>query len=71
MSVYNSTKRKKERIGRLVRMHANQREEITGAFAGDIVAAIGLRVTTTGDTLCDENHPIELENLKFQNLLFL
>jgi len=63
MNVYNSTKRKKERIGRLVRMHANQREEITGAFAGDIVAAIGLRVTTTGDTLCDENHPIELEKL--------
>jgi elongation factor G len=64
MSVYNSTKRKKERIGRLVRMHANQREEITGAFAGDIVAAIGLRVTTTGDTLCDENYPVELEKLE-------
>ncbi len=64
MSVYNSTKRKKERIGRLVRMHANQREEITGAAAGDIVAAIGLRVTTTGDTLCDEAHPIELEKLE-------
>lgn len=64
MNVYNSTKRKKERIGRLVRMHANQREEITGAAAGDIVAAIGLRVTTTGDTLCDENHPIELEKLE-------
>jgi len=64
MSVYNSTKRKKERIGRLVRLHANQREEITGAFAGDIVAAIGLRVTTTGDTLCDEAHPIELEKLE-------
>lgn len=64
MSVYNSTKRKKERIGRLVRMHANQKEEITGAFAGDIVAAIGLRVTTTGDTLCDEAYPIELEKLE-------
>ncbi len=64
MSVYNSTKRKKERIGRLVRLHANQREEIAGAFAGDIVAAIGLRVTTTGDTLCDENHLIELEKLE-------
>ena len=64
MAVYNSTKRKKERIGRLVRLHANQREEITGAFAGDIVAAIGLRVTTTGDTLCDENHLIELEKLE-------
>ena len=64
MTVYNATKRKKERIGRLVRMHANQREEITGAAAGDIVAAIGLRVTTTGDTLCDERHPIELEKLE-------
>ncbi len=64
ISVYNSTKRKKERIGRLVRMHANQKEEITGAFAGDIVAAVGLRVTTTGDTLCDENYPIELEKLE-------
>lgn len=64
MNVYNSTKRKKERIGRLVRMHANQREEITGAAAGDIVAALGLRVTTTGDTLCDEAHPIELEKLE-------
>ncbi|MCI4454211.1 MAG: elongation factor G [Thermodesulfobacterium sp.] len=64
MSVYNSTKRKKERIGRLVRMHANQREEITGAICGDIVAALGLRNTTTGDTLCDENHPIELEKLE-------
>jgi len=63
MNVYNATKRKKERIGRLVRMHANQREEITGAAAGDIVAALGLRVTTTGDTLCDEAHPIELEKL--------
>ncbi|BAU24036.1 elongation factor G [Caldimicrobium thiodismutans] len=64
MNVYNSTKRKKERIGRLVRMHANQREEITGAAAGDIVAALGLRVTTTGDTLCDEANPIELEKLE-------
>ncbi len=64
MTVYNSTKRKKERIGRLVRMHANQREEIKGAAAGDIVAAIGLRTTTTGDTLCDEAHPIELEKLE-------
>lgn len=64
MGVYNSTKRKKERIGRLVRMHANHREEISYASAGDIVAAIGLRVTTTGDTLCDETHPIELEKLE-------
>ncbi len=64
MSVYNATKKKKERIGRLARMHAKQREEITGAAAGDIVAALGLRVTTTGDTLCDEAHPIELEKLE-------
>ncbi len=64
MSVYNATKGKRERIGRLVRMHANRREEITEAEAGDIVAALGLRVTTTGDTLCDEAHPIELESLE-------
>ncbi|MCX8041325.1 MAG: elongation factor G [Thermodesulfobacteriaceae bacterium] len=64
MGVYNSTKRKKERIGRLVRMHANHREEISYASAGDIVAALGLRITTTGDTLCDETHPIELEKLE-------
>ncbi len=64
MTVYNSTKRKRERIGRLVRMHAKHREEITSAEAGDIVAALGLRVTTTGDTLCDETKPIELERLE-------
>ncbi len=64
MTVYNSTKRKRERIGRLVRMHAKHREEITSAEAGDIVAALGLRVTTTGDTLCDESKPIELEKLE-------
>ncbi|QJA05742.1 elongation factor G [Thermosulfurimonas marina] len=64
MTVYNSTKRKRERIGRLVRMHAKHREEITSAEAGDIVAALGLRVTTTGDTLCDETKPIELEKLE-------
>ncbi len=64
MTVYNSTKRKRERIGRLVRMHAKHREEINKAEAGDIVAALGLRVTTTGDTLCDESKPIELEKLE-------
>ena len=64
VTVYNSTKRKRERIGRLVRMHAKHREEITSAEAGDIVAALGLRVTTTGDTLCEETKPIELEKLE-------
>ena len=64
VTVYNSTKRKRERIGRLVRMHAKHREEITLAEAGDIVAALGLRITTTGDTLCDETKPIELEKLE-------
>lgn len=63
--VYNSTKNKKERIGRLVQMHANYREEIPAVYTGDIAAAVGLRYTTTGDTLCDENHPIILERMKF------
>ncbi|WP_456434275.1 elongation factor G [Thermosulfuriphilus sp.] len=62
-TVYNATKGKRERIGRLVKMHANKREEIKEAEAGEIVAALGLRNTTTGDTLCDEVHPIELESL--------
>ena len=64
-TVYNSTKKKKEKIGRLVRMHSNKREEITEIRAGGIVAAVGLKVTTTGDTLCDENKPILLESLYF------
>ncbi|MCZ6791000.1 MAG: elongation factor G [Candidatus Dadabacteria bacterium] len=63
--VYNSTKKKREKIGRLVRMHSNKREEITEIGAGGIVAAVGLKVTTTGDTLCDENKPILLESLYF------
>jgi len=63
--VYNSTKNKKERIGRLVQMHANYREEIPAVYTGDIAAAVGLRYTTTGDTLCDENHPIILEKMEF------
>jgi elongation factor G len=63
--VYNSTKDKKERIGRLLRMHANKREEIDGVAAGDIAAAVGLKVTTTGDTLCDPDHPVVLEAMTF------
>jgi len=63
--IYNSSKRKKERIGRLLRMHSNKREDVKSVHAGDIAAAIGLKYTTTGDTLCDENHPIILESIKF------
>ncbi len=62
---YNSSKNKTERIGRLLRMHANKREEIDSVHAGDIAAAIGLKYTTTGDTLCDEKHPILLESMEF------
>ncbi|HXH82926.1 MAG TPA: elongation factor G [Candidatus Tectomicrobia bacterium] len=64
-AVYNSTKDKKERVGRLLRMHANKKEEISGIAAGDIAAAIGLKLTTTGDTLCDPNRPIVLESMTF------
>lgn len=63
--IYNSTKGKKERIGRLLKMHANKREEIKEVLAGDIAAAVGLKFTTTGDTLCDENNPIILEAMEF------
>jgi elongation factor G len=63
--VYNSTKDKKERIGRILQMHANHREDKEAIFAGDIVAAIGLKNTTTGDTLCDEKAPIVLEAMDF------
>ena len=63
--VYNSTKDKKERVGRLLQMHANKRKEIEKAYSGDIVAAVGLKSTTTGDTLCDENHPVILESMEF------
>jgi len=62
-AVFNATKGTKERIGRLLKMHANKREEIDAAYAGDIVAAVGLRHTTTGDTLCDDRQPITLEAL--------
>jgi elongation factor G len=64
-SVYNSTKSKRERIGRLLKMHANKREEIKEVYAGDIAAAVGLKTATTGDTLCDENKPIVLESIDF------
>jgi elongation factor G len=63
--VYNSTKDKKERIGRLLRMHANKKEEVEAVAAGDIAAAIGLKLTTTGDTLCDSDRPIVLESMTF------
>ncbi len=63
--VYNSTKGKKERIGRLLQMHANHREDIDAVYVGDIAAAVGLKFTTTGDTLCDENRPIVLEGMTF------
>jgi elongation factor G len=65
--VYNSTKDKRERVSRLLQMHANKREEIPEVRAGDIAAAIGLRDTRTGDTLCDEDKPIILEAMKFPN----
>ncbi|NLM75768.1 MAG: elongation factor G [Clostridiaceae bacterium] len=63
--VLNSTKNKRERIGRILLMHANHREEIDKVFAGDIAAAVGLKFTSTGDTLCDEEHPIILESMEF------
>ncbi|MHB0947611.1 MAG: elongation factor G [Gemmatimonadaceae bacterium] len=65
--VYNSTKDKRERVGRLLQMHANKRDEIEEVRAGDIAAAIGLKETRTGDTLCDDAHPIILEAMKFPN----
>ncbi len=63
--VYNSTKDKKERMGRILQMHANKREDIETVYSGDIAAAVGLKVTTTGDTLCDEKHEIILESMEF------
>lgn len=63
--VFNSTKGKKERVGRILRMHANHREEVQEAYCGDIGAIVGLKDTTTGDTLCDEKHPIILEKMEF------
>ncbi len=63
--IINSTKNKKERVGRILQMHANSREEISEVYAGDIAAAVGLKDTTTGDTLCDPNHPVVLESMEF------
>ncbi len=63
--VYNSVKRNKERMGRILQMHANHREDIETCYAGDIAAAVGLKNTTTGDTLCDEKHPVILESMNF------
>ncbi|HEX4683753.1 MAG TPA: elongation factor G, partial [Gemmatimonadaceae bacterium] len=65
--VYNSTKDKRERVSRVLQMHANKREEIAEVRCGDIAAAIGLRDTRTGDTMCDDDHPIILEAMKFPN----
>src|SRR5262249_49801962 len=64
-SVYNVAKGRKERIGRLVKMHANKREDITEVLAGDICAAVGLKSVITGDTICDEKHPVTLESIDF------
>lgn len=63
--VYNATKGKRERIGRILQMHANHRQEIDKVYAGDIAAAVGLKQTTTGDTLCDEKNPVILESMDF------
>ena len=63
--VFNSTKGKKERIGRILQMHANSRKEIERVYSGDIAAAVGLKDTTTGDTLCDEKSPVILESMEF------
>ena len=64
-SVYNSVKDSKERMGRILQMHSNHREDIETCYAGDIAAAVGLKNTTTGDTLCDEKHPVILESMNF------
>src|SRR5947209_9625022 len=64
-SVMNASTGKRERIGRILRMHAIRREDVDEVFTGDIAAAVGLKVTTTGDTLCDEAHPILLESISF------
>lgn len=63
--VYNSTKGKKERVGRVLQMHANKRQEIDKVYSGDIAAAVGFKLTTTGDTICDEQHPVILESMEF------
>ena len=63
--VYNSSKQKKERVGRILQMHANKRSELDEVFSGDIAAAVGFKVTATGDTICDEQNPIVLESMEF------
>ncbi|WP_343207851.1 elongation factor G [Anaerolentibacter hominis] len=63
--VLNATKEKKERVGRILQMHANKRAELDKVYAGDIAAAVGFKLTTTGDTLCDEQHPVILESMEF------
>ncbi|MBQ2800298.1 MAG: elongation factor G [Lachnospiraceae bacterium] len=63
--VFNSTKGKKERVGRILQMHANKREELDKVYSGDIAAAVGFKLTTTGDTICDEQHPVILESMEF------
>ena len=64
-TVYNAAKRKRERVGRIVKMHANKREEVSEVLAGDIAAAVGLKTASTGDTICDEDHPVVLESIDF------
>jgi len=63
--VYNATKDKKERVGRILQMHANKRQELDKVYSGDIAAAVGFKVTATGDTICDEQHPVILESMEF------
>ncbi|MBQ8526984.1 MAG: elongation factor G [Lachnospiraceae bacterium] len=63
--VYNSTKEKKERVGRILQMHANKRAELDKVYSGDIAAAVGFKFTSTGDTICDEQHPVILESMEF------
>ena len=63
--VLNATKDKKERVGRILQMHANKRQELDRVYSGDIAAAVGFKFTTTGDTICDEQHPVILESMEF------
>ena len=63
--VLNATKNKKERVGRILQMHANKRAELDKVYSGDIAAAVGFKFTTTGDTICDEQHPVILESMEF------
>ena len=70
-TVYNSVKDSKERMGRILQMHSTHRKDIDCCYSGDIAAVVGLKNTTTGDTLCDENHPIILESMKFPEPVIL